>query len=108
MRPRYFPVCGKCASLGRWTIVIISSTRKSSLPPGRDHPGAMNVWTALILGLVGSLHCAGMCGPLALALPRGAKSPWGFLVGRLAYNSGRIVTYCLLGLIFGLVGRTLL
>ena len=30
---------------------------------------ALDCWTAFILGLVGSLHCAGMCGPLALALP---------------------------------------
>ena len=67
----------------------------------------MNVWTALLLGLVGSLHCAGMCGPLALALPVGAKSTTRFLAGRLAYNAGRIVTYCVLGLILGLVGRTL-
>ncbi len=29
----------------------------------------MELWTAFILGLVGSLHCAAMCGPLALALP---------------------------------------
>lgn len=68
----------------------------------------MNIWTALFLGLVGSLHCAGMCGPLVLALPRGTKSFSGFLVGRLAYNAGRVITYCMLGMIFGLVGRTLL
>jgi sulfite exporter TauE/SafE len=63
--------------------------------------------TALFLGLVGSLHCAGMCGPLALALPTGCNSAPGFVAGRLAYNLGRLVTYCALGLVFGLVGRTL-
>ena len=68
----------------------------------------MNVWTALILGLVGSLHCAGMCGPLALALPAGKNSRGGFIAGRMAYNAGRVVTYCLLGLGFGLVGHSLL
>ncbi|HLH54850.1 MAG TPA: sulfite exporter TauE/SafE family protein, partial [Verrucomicrobiae bacterium] len=62
---------------------------------------------ALILGLAGSLHCAGMCGPLALALPAGAGSSSGFLAGRLAYNGGRIMTYCALGLMFGLVGHSL-
>ena len=67
----------------------------------------MECWTAVVLGLVGSLHCAGMCGPLALALPvTGATAP-GFLLGRLAYNLGRIVTYCGLGLVFGLVGKSL-
>jgi len=67
----------------------------------------MDTWTAFILGLVGSVHCAGMCGPLALALPStGSRLP-GLVASRIAYNVGRIVTYCLLGLTFGLLGRTL-
>jgi hypothetical protein len=49
-----------------------------------------------------------MCGPLVLALPPGSASNLGYLVGRLIYNAGRIVTYCFLGLICGLAGRTLL
>jgi len=68
----------------------------------------MDYWTAFILGLVGSMHCAGMCGPLALALPGAALTPARFALGRLAYNAGRIVTYCGLGVIFGLFGKTLL
>ena len=67
----------------------------------------MDYFTAFILGLVGSLHCAGMCGPLALALPSTGGSPFGFVAGRLGYNCGRVVTYCILGLIFGLAGRSL-
>ncbi len=65
------------------------------------------IWTAFILGLVGSVHCAGMCGPLALALPQAGKSGSAFLLGRVAYNLGRTVTYCLLGLLFGAVGKAL-
>jgi sulfite exporter TauE/SafE len=68
----------------------------------------MELWTAFMLGLVGSLHCAGMCGPLALALPQGAQRAGTFLAGRVAYNLGRIITYCGLGLMFGLLGKTLL
>src|SRR3954454_25206429 len=67
----------------------------------------MDYWTAFILGLVGSLHCAGMCGPLALALPNTGNRTAAFLLGRAAYNLGRIVTYCLLVFIFGLLGKTL-
>lgn len=67
----------------------------------------MELWTAFILGLVGSLHCAGMCGPLALALPAVKRSGPGFVLGRVAYNGGRLITYCALGLVFGLAGRTL-
>ena len=68
----------------------------------------MSLWTAFILGLVGSLHCAGMCGPLALALPPAGNSTPGFVLGRVAYNLGRIITYCVFGIVFGLVGRSFL
>lgn len=67
-----------------------------------------DLWTALVLGVVGGLHCAGMCGPLALVLPVPPGGRARFLAGRLLYNLGRIVTYAGLGLVFGLVGRTLL
>ena len=66
----------------------------------------MEFWTAFLLGLVGSAHCAGMCGPLALALPRTGDTSALFLAGRLAYNAGRILTYSLLGALFGLLGQT--
>ena len=68
----------------------------------------MELWTAFALGLVGSLHCAGMCGPLALALPHAGNRPASYFVGRAAYNLGRVVTYCVSDSIFGLLGKTLL
>ncbi|RMH65222.1 MAG: sulfite exporter TauE/SafE family protein [Calditrichaeota bacterium] len=62
--------------------------------------------TALVLGIVGSLHCVGMCGPIVLALPHNTTHTFSrFLSGRLTYNSGRIITYALLGLIFGSLGH---
>ena len=66
----------------------------------------MELWTAFLLGLVGSAHCAGMCGPLALALPPTGDTRLHFLAARVAYNLGRIFTYALLGAIFGLLGQT--
>jgi sulfite exporter TauE/SafE len=66
----------------------------------------MDLWTAFVLGLVGSLHCAGMCGPLALALPVTGRTIASHLLGRLAYNLGRMATYGLLGVVFGLIGQT--
>jgi uncharacterized protein len=50
-------------------------------------------WTALIMGLAGSLHCAGMCSPLAFALTKGKP----FLLSGILYNSGRVLVYALLG-----------
>jgi hypothetical protein len=69
---------------------------------------SIDCWTAFVLGLVGSLHCAGMCGPLALALPAAGDTTPGYVLGRIAYHVGRIVTYCLLGIVFGLAGWTFL
>jgi len=66
----------------------------------------MELWTAFFLGLVGSAHCAGMCGPLALALPPTGNTRALFLAGRFAYNGGRIVTYAGIGALFGLLGQT--
>ena len=66
------------------------------------------LWPAFLLGLIGSLHCAGMCGPLALALPLTGGGALSFATGRAAYNFGRVLTYCGLGVIFGLMGKTLL
>ena len=64
----------------------------------------MMLWTALLLGLLGGVHCAGMCGPLMLALPRRAGGTGRFIAGRLAHQLGRVFTYCLLGLGFGALG----
>ncbi len=63
------------------------------------------LYTAFILGLSSSLHCVGMCGPLALALPTGKTRVWQLVPGRLAYQIGRVVTYVLLGALLGLFGE---
>lgn len=67
----------------------------------------MFLWTAFIVGLVGSAHCAGMCGPIALALPLKSDSWFTRVGGGLVYNAGRIITYIILGAIFGLLGKGL-
>ena len=57
-----------------------------------------------LLGLLGSLHCAGMCGPIALALPLRQSSWSARMTGCLVYGSGRILTYAVLGFLMGLAG----
>lgn len=59
--------------------------------------------TALIMGITGSLHCAGMCSPLVLAATSNGKA----IQNRLIYNSGRILMYALLGGIMGSLGSLL-
>ena len=61
------------------------------------------IGTGIVMGVLGSLHCLGMCGPIALGLPI-AKARPAFVAGRLLYNIGRVTTYVLLGGLFGLVG----
>lgn len=61
---------------------------------------------AFAMGLLGSFHCVGMCGPLALSLPLNSDSFWSKFSGALTYNSGRIVTYSVFGLLFGAVGKS--
>lgn len=63
------------------------------------------IWTGLFVGLAGSLHCVGMCGPIMLALPGKFSQGWGHLSGRLLYHGGRILTYSLLGGIAGMLGQ---
>jgi len=67
----------------------------------------MFYFSAWLVGFLGSFHCAGMCGPLAMALPVNRDSPSKIFGGRLLYNAGRIGTYILLGLVAGLLGHTL-
>jgi uncharacterized protein len=67
----------------------------------------MEIWTGFIVGLVGSMHCVGMCGPIALALPVFGETRFKIIVGRLLYNLGRIITYSVMGALFGLFGSRL-
>jgi len=63
--------------------------------------------SAFLLGLVGSLHCGVMCGPIVLALSTNAENKSKFLLRQIAYNFGRIITYLLIGAIVGLIGKGL-
>lgn len=59
----------------------------------------------LVASLLGSLHCAGMCGAFvafAVASDESA-SPRRWRLN-VAYNIGRLVTYCLLGAVAGTIG----
>jgi len=60
---------------------------------------------ALLLGLLGSVHCIGMCGPIALALPLQREKTKTLLSGIFIYNFGRALTYSILGALSGLAGN---
>ena len=59
----------------------------------------------LALGFLGSFHCVGMCGPIALSLPIGKWGARDKITGILLYNFGRVLTYGFMGLLFGAIGK---
>jgi uncharacterized protein len=60
---------------------------------------------SFLLGLFGSFHCVGMCGPIVLSLPFNNSNQ---SLSALQYNLGRILAYAILGLIFGVFGKGLI
>ena len=67
------------------------------------------LWAGFLFGLLGSFHCVGMCGAIALALPgpTADSTPLRYLGGRVLYNLGRVTTYAALGAGAGLLGQGL-
>ncbi len=63
--------------------------------------------SALIFGLLGSFHCIGMCGPIAFLLPLDRNNKSKKILQILLYHSGRIFSYSIIGLAFGIVGKGL-
>ncbi len=65
------------------------------------------IYTAFIFGLISSLHCIGMCGPIAMMLPVDRNNEAKKVTQIITYHFGRILAYSILGLIFGILGRGL-
>lgn len=79
------------------------------LPHRRHHFYTMStvITAAFILGLAGSLHCVGMCGPLVSIVHGGGKTKsvqWWF--NQLIYHTGRLSVYAIFGAIAGLLGKS--
>ncbi len=65
------------------------------------------LWSAFILGLLGSFHCVGMCGPIAFMLPVDRSNSVKKISQITTYHIGRLLAYSTIGLIFGLIGKNL-
>ena len=63
--------------------------------------------SALVIGLMANLHCLGMCGPIALAVPVTGSDRISRVLSVLTYNGGRILMYGIIGALFGLFGEGL-
>ncbi|MBP2831481.1 sulfite exporter TauE/SafE family protein [Aquimarina sp. U1-2] len=63
--------------------------------------------SAILLGLFGSFHCVGMCGPIAFMLPVHTSNLLQKSYRIMLYHIGRLFAYGTLGLFFGLIGKSL-
>lgn len=63
------------------------------------------LYTAFLFGLVSSLHCIGMCGPIAMMLPVDRNNKAKKAIQIVIYHLGRLTAYGTIGLLFGLVGK---
>lgn len=63
----------------------------------------LDIVSLFLLGLFGTGHCVGMCGPLVFAFP----GQTGRFVSHIVYHSGRLGTYALIGFLMGGLGAGL-
>jgi hypothetical protein len=63
--------------------------------------------SALVLGLLGSLHCLGMCGPIAFMLPLDRENNTRKTTQLFIYHAGRLLAYGVIGVLFGFLGKGL-
>ncbi|MFY8096795.1 MAG: sulfite exporter TauE/SafE family protein [Flavobacterium sp.] len=64
------------------------------------------LYTAFIFGLISSFHCVGMCGPIAMMLPVDRTNEAKKVTQIITYHLGKLTSYGLLGLIFGILGKS--
>ena len=67
--------------------------------------------SALLMGLIGSTHCIGMCGGIVSTLSTdfsGVRNRRHPLAIQLFYNIGRITSYSMIGLLVGLFSSQLM
>jgi sulfite exporter TauE/SafE len=74
-----------------WKRILYRSTRRS----------VIMLLTPFLIGLAGSLHCIGMCGPLSSVVTTGGRRP---ILKKVYYNAGRIFTYAIMGTIISFFG----
>ncbi len=64
------------------------------------------ILSAFLLGILGSLHCIGMCGPFVMSMPFQKVRRKKLLFANMNYHIGKTSTYALLGLLAGSIGQS--
>ncbi len=60
---------------------------------------------ALVAGLVTSVHCVGMCGPIACGLSAMPASESERMLAATSYHGARLTSYAIIGAVCGTIGR---
>ena len=63
------------------------------------------LYSAFIFGLISSLHCIGMCGPIAMMIPVDRNNQAKKVTQIITYHLGRLFAYSTIGFIFGMLGK---
>lgn len=66
---------------------------------------SLTTFGALAVGLATSVHCAGMCGPLACGVGTMARTDGERLAASSLYHVSRLTAYTVIGAICGAIGR---
>ena len=66
-----------------------------------------HIGSGFVIGAMGSFHCIGMCGPLALTITAPGNQKLNAWQSITCYNLGRSLTYAIMGILFGLIGSQL-
>ncbi|MEN8679790.1 MAG: sulfite exporter TauE/SafE family protein [Akkermansiaceae bacterium] len=67
-------------------------------------PG-LTIAAALVTGLVTSVHCVAMCGPLACSVGKVGKGETRNMMAYLGYHGGRLIAYSGIGALCGAIGQ---
>ncbi|MFT4780410.1 MAG: sulfite exporter TauE/SafE [Psychroserpens sp.] len=94
-------VVGTLRLIGNIKVNHISTKKRLSIKVKKM------LWSALIFGLLGSFHCVGMCGPIAFMLPVDRSNSTRKVFQIFTYHFGRLLAYSIIGLVFGVVGKSL-
>lgn len=88
---------------------MLSNLFKQIAAPFRAHNDRIKkmLLSAIILGLLSSFHCVGMCGPIAFILPVDKRNKQRGTYQTILYHLGRLLAYSSIGALFGLLGRGL-
>ncbi len=89
---------------GLFALLALTPVRSilSAFPVAR---AGMSLGALFVLGLMTSLHCVAMCGGINLAQSAGAVQAGGKVSrANLLYNSGRLISYTVVGGIVGAIG----